>query len=253
MRIKLTLFNPRGDTTKIPPNYLESVQALIYQLMERNISEIIHDSGFTDPKTKRKFKLFTFSRLIPTKGSRLENGLLNLRGDIKLVIASPISDVMMSLATKVLLLDSIRIFDKNLIVKKVEIEETNFSNGKALVKTLSPITAYSTLLTATGKKKTYYYSPFEEEFSNLLIQNLVKKYRALTGKDVNCEGYIKPRQITKKDMKIVMYKGTVVKAWDGIFEVCLPPNLFKIAMEAGLGSKNSQGFGCLELLNGHTN
>lgn len=33
------------------------------------------------------------------------------------------------------------------------------------IRMLSPVTIHSTLFSANDKKKTYYYSPFEEEFS----------------------------------------------------------------------------------------
>jgi CRISPR-associated endoribonuclease Cas6 len=50
--------------------------------------------------------------------------------------------------------------------------------------TLSPITVYSTLYTAEGKKKTYYFSPYEQEFSQLVSINLARKYRAYKGEGI---------------------------------------------------------------------
>ncbi|MGB9793083.1 MAG: CRISPR-associated endoribonuclease Cas6 [Thermacetogeniaceae bacterium] len=32
-----------------------------------------------------------------------------------------------------------------------------------------------------------------------------------------------------------------------MYELCLPKELFKMAFEAGLGAKNSLGFGCIDL------
>lgn len=248
MRVKLTLVNSRGAKTILPPNYSRFVQGLIYQFMEKNISEIIHGTGFTDPTTKRSFKMFTFSRLIPSKGARLKDGQLILNGHLKLVIASPVSELLTSLATKILMAQKVQILDQTLIVKKVELEEQVRCEDKALVKTISPITVYSTLLSPEGRKKTYYYSPFEDEFNRLVIENLTKKYRAFTGKNLKPEGYVKPYKVSKKDLKIVTYKGTVIKGWDGVYELSLPPELFVMAMDAGLGAKNSQGFGCVELI-----
>lgn len=49
------------------------------------------------------------------------------------------------------------------------------------IRMLSPVTIYSTLFSANGKKKTYYYSPFEKEFSQLIRANILKKYEALYG------------------------------------------------------------------------
>ncbi len=46
-----------------------------------------------------------------------------------------------------------------------------------IVKTLSPITVYSTLETPDGRKKTYYYNPFKADFKELIIKNLQRKAR----------------------------------------------------------------------------
>ncbi|NSW80643.1 MAG: CRISPR-associated endoribonuclease Cas6, partial [Chthonomonadetes bacterium] len=51
--------------------------------------------------------------------------------------------------------------------------------------------------------------------------------------------------VNKRNEHIVFYKDTVIKAWSGVYEVSLPEPLFRMAMDAGLGSKNSQGFGCM--------
>lgn len=96
--------------------------------------------------------MFTFSRLIPSKGARLKDGQLILNGYLKLVIASPVSELMTSLATKILMAQKVQILDQTLIVKKVELEEQVRCEDKALVKTISPITVYSTLLSPEGRK-----------------------------------------------------------------------------------------------------
>ena len=114
---------------------------------------------------------------------------------------------------------------------------------------LSPVTVYSTLKKADGTPKTYYYSPFESEFSELLEQNLKKKASILLGKD-KVDKYnftIKPIRVRSNDQKILTYKGFVIKCWMGEYKIRGSPELHRIAYETGLGSKNSQGFGCFEI------
>ena len=48
--------------------------------------------------------------------------------------------------------------------------------------------------------------------------------------------------------KIIRFKGTVIKGWMGTFEVRLPEPYFTLAYEAGLGAKNSQGFGMIQVV-----
>jgi len=49
-------------------------------------------------------------------------------------------------------------------------------------------------------------------------------------------------------MKLLIYKGTVIKAWMGIYSLMLPRVLFEIAFDSGIGAKNSQGFGMIEAI-----
>lgn len=46
----------------------------------------------------------------------------------------------------------------------------------------------------------------------------------------------------------MLFKGTVIKGWTGLYELSLPEPLFQIAYDTGLGSKNSQGFGMVEVV-----
>ncbi len=48
-------------------------------------------------------------------------------------------------------------------------------------------------------------------------------------------------------MAIIKYKGTVIKAWDAHLLLTGEPEILKLALGAGLGAKNSQGFGMVIL------
>lgn len=121
-----------------------------------------------------------------------------------------------------------------------------------LIGMLSPVTVYSTLKTADGRSKTYYYSPFEDEFSQLIEGNLKKKYALIHNREAGeiqtvC---IKPVKVDKRSEKILKYKGTVIKAWRGVYSIKGDPELIRVGYETGLGSKNPQGFGCFKFLQG---
>jgi CRISPR-associated endoribonuclease Cas6 len=128
----------------------------------------------------------------------------------------------------------------------VEVEPVPAYREKVIVKALSPITVYSTLMTPDGRKKTYYYNPFERDFQDLIIKNLQRKVRTWLGVESG-NGSIKPHRVSARNERIVIYKSTVIKGWDGLYELHLPPEQFQMAFDAGLGSKNSQGFGCVEV------
>ena len=54
--------------------------------------------------------------------------------------------------------------------------------------------------------------------------------------------------VSKRNEAIVNFKGTWVKGWMGLYELSLPEPFFTLAYNAGLGSKNSQGFGMVEVV-----
>jgi CRISPR-associated endoribonuclease Cas6 len=57
-----------------------------------------------------------------------------------------------------------------------------------------------------------------------------------------------PVEVQERDFKVVRYKGTIIKGWMGKYRLTGEPRFLEIALSAGLGSKNSQGFGCCELV-----
>ncbi len=246
MRVKIE-FNPiEKPFINIPCQYNEIIQGFIYQYLDRWLAKELHDKGFKDPETKRKIKFFTFSRLIPEERAYIKNGQIYLYGRTSLVVSSPLHNFIQSFAMNLLKAGKIKLGNEDLILLSVQVEGLPPYQEKIYVKTLSPITVYSTLKSADGKKKTYYYSPFEKEFEELLIKNLQRKLRTWRGNTVS-SGSIKPYKVSSKDQRIVIYKNTVIKGWDGIFELTLPEELFRMAFEAGLGAKNSLGFGCIEV------
>jgi CRISPR-associated endoribonuclease Cas6 len=117
--------------------------------------------------------------------------------------------------------------------------------NRAKIRSLSPITVYSTLISPDGGKKTYYYSPFENEFSKIIDANAKKKLYILRKRTIKSSLEIKALNAREK---IIMYKDTVVKGWMGVFEISGPKSLIKTVYDMGLGSKNSQGFGMFEVI-----
>jgi len=125
----------------------------------------------------------------------------------------------------------------------------DFDKDENKIKALSPITVYSTFKGPRGKSKTYFYHPLEPEFEELIKNNLTKKANAL-GIEVPKDAWfnIKDIKVKNKDQKIVYYGDTLIKGWLGLYKICAHPLLFELAYHTGLGSKNPQGFGMIELI-----
>lgn len=242
MRVRVTLRDPELGRVVVPVDYNHLVQAAIYGSISRELSSFLHDEGFL--YGKRRFKMFTFSRLLGhfslDRGSRL----LVYDGDVTLYISSPIGRFVEELAST-LVKRGYMVLGKRLEVVEVAIPPAPRIASEVRVRTLSPVTVYSTLYTPDGRKKTYYYSPYEREFSRLASDNAKKKYYVLHRRVIKSDMEVEPLRVKEV---FASYKGTVVRGWVGRFILRGPKSLIATVYEAGLGAKNSQGFGMLEVV-----
>jgi CRISPR-associated endoribonuclease Cas6 len=246
LRLKIKFKHKSKDVLILPLSYNLYLQAFVYTYLDEWVSQFLHNTGFEDKKSGRRIKFFTFSRIIPDGKVKFEDKRIHFYGTCNLVISSPYNEFIQSFASNLLKNGIFHLAGEILEVISIEVEGVPKYSESLLVKTLSPITVYSTLITKDGKKKTYYYNPFEKEFEQLVIENLKRKARIWFNEEVD-NGSIKPYKVSTKNEKIIVYKDTVIKGWDGIYEIKLPEKLFQLAFDAGLGSKNSQGFGLIEV------
>lgn len=187
--------------------------------------------------------MFTFSRLEGRFLIDRERKTITYFEKAQLHI-STIEDKFIEYVVNNLLLEGIDIRGERIHVDKIELKLNTTNFGKIITK--SPIVTYSTFV-VNSRKKTYYYNPKEKEFQEILANNLVKKYIAYFGKEPKNK-YFEITPVSNLKESIVIYKGTVIKGWNGIFKISGSDELINIAYDTGLGSKNSQGFGCFEFI-----
>lgn len=131
------------------------------------------------------------------------------------------------------------------------LDDPVFTKGRLKVKTLSPITVYRTLM-KEGRKFTQYYSPLEEEFEILIQENFEKKYKGYFEKEAEETIGLEVVKVSSKDKYVTRYGkgegGIWITAWDGIFELRGGEEALKLLYQSGLGVKNAQAFGMVEVL-----
>lgn len=243
MRLLLELSSEKNLT--IPIHYNYHIQSFLYNSISPKLAQILHDHGF--PIENRRFKLFTFSRILSEY--RIGNGdRITFAPPFRLIVSSPMNEFIEEIAEELIRRESVEICSQNVSLNSIEVSDISIDRDKLKIKMLSPVTIYSTLLRRDGKKKTYYYTPFEKEFSRLISENARKKFKAFYEEKPTGEIRLTPLNVNKSNEKIVSYKGTVIKGWTGIYELSGDPELMKLTYDAGLGGKNPQGFGCFELL-----
>lgn len=243
MRLRIRM-RPTGEQAVLPVQYNGLIQGFIYHHLTDSLAEVVHNQGLRDGK--RALRFFSFSRLL-AKGD-VKDGLIRFTGPVDLVITSPMVAFLESLAVHLARSPRVHLGPAQFGVETVEVEPDPPYSPVVVVRTLSPITVYSTVYTGDGRRKTYYYSPFESDFSRLLLENLERKARTWYGRPLELDGSaIRPVRVRAGDQRVLVYKGTVIKGWTGLYELTLPEPLFRMALDAGLGAKNSQGFGCVAL------
>lgn len=244
VRLEITLDSREELVLPIHHNHL--LQAAVYNLFEEEaLANYVHTEGFA--WGKRKFRFFCFSRLIGNCRVDHAKKLLAFDLPVKLVITSPVDFMVRDLSKGLVRKGKMILGDSVLHVVSLQARDQKVHKGEIVVRMLSPLSVYSTF-DRNGKKFTYYYSPFEERFGHLVEENLNKKFRVLYAEqdipELGCRTHIV--QVKSSDFKIIKYQGIIVKGWMGTFRLSGDPRLLTLALDAGLGAKNSQGFGCCE-------
>ncbi len=226
----------------MPYQYNHMVESSIYSSISPALADYLHTYGFISGN--RSFKLFTFSRLLGNY-RRTSSGLI-FNGDISLLVSSPIRRFILELANGVLKRGTFILGTRKLALKSIYFPSRPELGVKHRGYTLSPITVYSTMYGPDGSKKTYYFSPYEKEFSRLMSLNAKKKLSIFSKRKIIHDIQFKPIRMKET---VIIYKGTVIKGWHGYFQLEGPKSLIDVTYDAGLGSKNSEGFGMYEIAN----
>ena len=245
IRLEIT-FKPIGSEVLILPiHYNHIVQSVIYNSLDDRLASFLHDFGYKNKK--RAFRLFTFSRLIGRFELKKDLGQIFFHNSVKLVIMSPISEFCNSLVSNLLLRGKVKMGKTEVSVLEARCNHITVNSEQIKVKTLSPIVTYSTLFRTDGRKYTCYFQPNDADFHSLIQANLKKKYLAFYQKEPPDEE-VQVQVLPSPRLAVINYKKTIIKGDTGRFIISGPSCLLKFAVEGGIGSKNSQGFGCLQIM-----
>lgn len=245
MHIDFTLRS--NENMEIPITYNHIVQAAIYSAIDPELATFLHEIGYSSGN--RIFKLFTFSRLSGRfQVNKVRNTIIFLEG-IKLTISSPVGKFCQSIANGILTNGGIQLGQNTAELEKMMVKEFNVERERVVLRTLSPVVVYSTLLRPDGRKYTCYYQPGEPDYDISVENNLRKKYMALYGIEAPY-GEVKVKKLGQIRLHVMKYKDTVIKGYSGKLVLTGPKELLQMGVDAGIGSKNSQGFGCVEVVGG---
>jgi CRISPR-associated endoribonuclease Cas6 len=259
MRFKITLnIDKRECGDKLPFNYQYECSAVIYKILSKSdskFSDWLHDNGFL--ANKKQFKLFTFSRLFIPR-FRIEDHMLKIVSDTIEWYISFVPEI------------STREFIQG-IFKEQEFELGNrqarircrvqsieripppIFKENMMFETLSPMCL--TLKRENGTDE--YVAPTHPMARELILQNLLDKYKAFTGNDFPEKNVAFDFEVTGKPrsslitIKADTPQESKIRGFSCQFTMTAPEEIMQIAYDGGIGGKNSLGFGMIrEVENG---
>lgn len=229
----------------MPLHYNALVQGLVYHLLGEETGRQVHDEGFS--AGKRRYRMFTFSRLRGRYVLQRAEGQIQFPDGVTLLVSSPYRDFCEDVAQVVVRQDRVRLGTQWLRVHTVSLTSPAVPGSEAVFRTLSPVTVYSTVSRPDGTRFTYYFEPGSREFARLLSQNLLRKFEAFTGMPYRGEG-VEFQWVGRSDLSVVRYRGGIIKGYMGCLRGRGDLALLQLGLEAGLGAKNAQGFGMVEVV-----
>lgn len=240
MLCKITFSSKNNIVLPISYNYI--LQGVLYKFInEETFADFLHNKGYLF--NNRAYKLFSFSNILekPLQVDRERKEFIFSK-DINIYFSSVNNEFFQFVFNSIITMKSnIYLGTNRTIISRIEFINQEIGT-KEVIKAVSPITVYSTLTNFENAKKTYYYNPSEKEFSSNIRKNLINKYYSFyDSMPKNDEFSILP--VGRFNERIVKYKNFIIKGYTGKFELEGSKALIEMAFCAGLGSKNSQGFG----------
>ncbi len=267
MRVKLILM-PFSQTAILPINYNYLLTSLIYKIIKNSsedYSQFLHDKGYRMGNSKKGFKLFTYSMLI-SDNLMVKRERIVFQEEVQWHVSSPVNDFMQHLITGVFAEgQEIKIGtagnEVKFIITRVEALSVPEFKKTMHFTCLSPVTISKISFSSFNRSNSssgwtgstcHYLRPWEEGFSEAIKKNLTKKYKLVTGKDIDDTDFkitIDTEYMNRKNGKItknINFKGINIIGFMAPFEVTGNPELIKIGYEAGFGEKGSMGFGMVK-------
>jgi len=223
---------------------------MIYSLLNKHSANWLHEKGFK--YEKRSFKLFTFSSILERGQYEKKHGIFIFPKKISFYVSSPVNWILEQVAQNFVVSENFRIGPNNISISSISVLKMPNISERIIVKAITPISIRSTFL-SEGKKYFHTYSPLDPKFEELINKNAKKKWLAFYGETCPYSLSIKPIFKNDKKYKRVIYYGninnkkTIIEGWVGNYLLCGNTEFLKFAYDSGLGERNSQGFGLIEI------
>jgi CRISPR-associated endoribonuclease Cas6 len=234
------------ETTKeasIPWSYRSDLTRLIYRLIgrsDKSYASWLHDEGYE--KGGKVYRLFVYSDLQFAPIQVSSSGLKS-KGCIVWQLASPDERFIKAVIGGVKLQgNKLDLFGSTFDVLDTLQTELPKTKENPTFRTVSPVV----VSIQEGKGGTpAYLNPEDQRFTQALERNLFSKWEAYKKKPIEVKDF--GIRTWEPKSKLVPTFDINVRAWNLKLQMWGSDQLIRFAYDSGLGERNSQGFGMIEI------
>jgi len=222
-------------------NYKSLLQGAIYRALQQDHTlDSLHDKGFPSVD-HRPFKLFVFSDIIGSSVIEAETKTMSFLSNGYFEVSAYDDDIIAAIARYYQTHPEVILASQNIPLINFEIIPDDLTHrvDKLICKTIAPVTVY-----LSDGLKTLYLKPDDPRFIASLHANILKK---LASKDIllDCE---QPFEILEFKRRSGHFRNIFFEAYDLTIAINkVPADYLRMIMNAGIGAKNSMGFGMVRI------
>lgn len=238
--LSFTLPNPLC----LPLSHHHILQGMIYQTLQlqSEYSTFLHNHGYFNDN--HNFKLFTFSMI---QGNyRILNSNIIFYDHISIEVRSPLPDFCYIFMTAAAARGDWELNQSRILFESLTTTKKVITDSCITINMRSPLCISKTLV-ENGQKKPLYLQPSDCEFSDHIYHNFTNKYQAAYNIQPDEFISILPYKVSSKDKYVTRFKDIYITAWKGLYKLSAPSEILTFLYDAGLGSRNSQGFGLFDI------
>lgn len=234
----LTITAYAEKAARLPLSYNALIQGALYRCWSTS-NPNLHNRGYS--ANGKEYRLFTFSKLSGKSSIDKTKKEISFTGAVQLTVRSPQEELLDDLCSALVSQGAIRLGRTELPLINLSTADRLLFPKRALIKLITPVTLHRT----HEDGYTEYLVPTSEEFARDLQSNCANK-AASFGLDAGLVQMVPLEETLRKH--VVQFKGTYVNGWTGELILAAKPETMAFLYNAGLGARNSQGFGMFEIV-----
>lgn len=235
------------EPTAISFSYGRMIQGALYACWADSLP-LLHDVGYpalespgADHGMPKTFRLFTFGPIERAKRVDPRRKALIVEGAFSFEVRSPVDALIDAVNEYLCRTGEISLGRDVFPIDMLEERRRTYFPSRGVISMRSPLTVHTT----TEDGHTRYYSPVEKDFVPLVQENLRLRARAFRLGDPG-ELQLLPLEASLKK-RVSTFKGIYVTGWTGQFVIAAPRTTVEFLYYAGLGARNSQGYGMFDI------